>query len=269
MNLVEAKILHNKITNGVTKPFIILCNNGEQYIVKFQQNPEGKRVLANEFVCARIAELLDLPLANPSLINVSKEFLLIHGNEISEHVGEEVFPGLHFGTQKIKNAFQINTAKIIDTASNKECIPSILLFDQLICNKDRESNGGNLLIDGKEKEIVVIDHTHVFDLGPLWNEYELKRRLGEPFFRIQSNGYVYRKLIPYVDGFSPFHHILGKMKSLNKNIVVDIIESIPEEWDVTKNERIVLSEYIMDRLERIEEALPILKENLPNWKGGI
>ncbi|MEM5646533.1 HipA family kinase [Bacillus cereus] len=102
MQIVTAKTAHKEINNGVTKPYIITCDDSEQYVVKFKENPEGKRVLANEYVCAKIAEILDLPLATPSFVQVNETFIQDYGSQVSAHTETNVTPGFHFGTKKIK-----------------------------------------------------------------------------------------------------------------------------------------------------------------------
>jgi hypothetical protein len=269
MNSVTALVPDSLIKNGCTKPYYITCDDGEQYVVKFKENPESSRVLANEFVCAEIADLLELPLSAPKLINVDESFVQDFSGEISLHIGDTITSGLHFGTKKIKKTFQITTPHMLENANNINCIPEIIIFDQLIGNKDRDSNGGNLLYDASLNKIVLIDHTHTFDLGPLWNAHELRRRISLPFELYPFTGFVYRKLVPYVRGNNPFSSILGKLERLTEDNLWHIIDRIPEEWNVNNDEKAALHEYLLDRHNRIEEVLPIIKPHLPFWKGGI
>lgn len=268
MQIVTAVRAYDKINNGCTKPYYISCDDGYIYVAKFKQNPEGTRVLVNEYVCAKIAEILGLPLAYPTLINVSSEFVDDYGKQISEHLSNNLLPGIHFGTRKVKKVYPITTLKILKSAENVHIIPDIILFDHLVCNKDRNSNGGNLLFDQSKKEIVVIDHTHTFDLGAIWKSVDLIQRTGEPFIPLCTTGYVYKKLIPFVKGNNPFHAVLEKMNRLNEKILGDIINSIPYEWEVLPSEKDALKKYLLDRLHRIGDILPILKPFYPFWKGG-
>lgn len=270
MQTVTALYTNEPINNGVTRPYTITCDDGNPYITKFMQNPEGCRVLANEYVCAKIAQFLELPLASPTLINVDSSFLEIHGEEIAAHIETEelISEGIHFGTKKIKKAFQILNSKMIEKATNIEVIPEIILFDQLICNIDRDRNGGNLLFDQSEMKIVVIDHSHVFEIGSLWDAHQLRLRIGGRFEPFAANGYVFRKLVPYVRGNNPFHSIIAKMSRMTDNHLWHIINTIPLQWGISDAEKYALHEYLCDRLHRIEEALPVIKPNLPFWKGG-
>lgn len=268
MDVVEAYRPISPLKNGVTKPYIINCS-GEEYVVKFTQNPEGDRALINEFVCAHIADLLDLPLTKPSLIKVNDEFIQDYGDELKQHVTKNIEPGLHFGTKKIQKVFPINTPQILSRANNKDIIPAIILFDHIICNKDRDSNGGNLIFDYTNNKIIVIDHTHAFDIGPLWNDHQLKLRIGEKITPLEMSGYVYHKLVPYVNGHNPFSTILDKLDSITFDTLTEIMNNIPQSWNISEDEKEMLKRYLMDRIERVDEILDCLKPVLPYWKGGI
>jgi hypothetical protein len=269
MDTVKGITPGDPIPNGCTKPFYILCDDGFHYAVKFKENPETSRVLINEYVCGSIAESLDLPMAEAKLIEIDDSFVKDYGKEIALHTGEAISAGLHFGTKKIKKTFQIFNSKMLESAVNIECVPEIILFDQLICNRDRDSNGGNLLYDATDHKITLIDHTHAFDLGPLWNTTELRRRINIPFSSMDMTGYVYKKLVVYVRGNNPFSTILDKIEGLTDEELWHTIDKIPAEWNASEEEKSVLMEYIQDRRNRIKEVLPIIKPNLPYWKGGL
>lgn len=258
----------NPIPNGVTKPYYVSCTDNEIYVVKFAQNPYGVRVLVNEYVCAKIAQDLLLPYPMPALINVPSVFIEDHGTMISNHVGDEINEGLHFGTHKIKKVYQVTSPKMIAEASNIDIVPEILLFDQFICNSDRDNNGGNLLFNPSSMEIMIIDHTHAFDLGSIWSAQQLRIRLGQSFEIYNLNGYVYKNLVPFIDGYNPFHNILGKIAGMTDERLWHIINSVPDEWSVNEDEKIALTEYLIDRRNRIEQVPPLMRSNLPYWKGG-
>ncbi|RKQ34265.1 HipA family kinase [Oceanobacillus halophilus] len=268
METLQVQMPISPIKNGVTKPYIINCS-GEEYVVKFLQNPEGHKALINEYVCAEVARILELPLASPSLIEVGDTFVNDYGKEISRHTQEEIKAGIHFGTKKIKKVFPINTPQIVKRAYNKDIIPDLFVFDQIICNKDRDSNGGNLIFDYEKQSIVVIDHTHAFDIGPLWDEHQLKIRIGEKFEPFNMTGYVYHKLVPFVDGHNPFSNILQKLQVISIETLKEIMDNIPQSWNINENEKDVLVNYLMDRINRVEEILECLHLLLPKWKGGV
>ena len=74
--------IERKIPLGITNPYIVKCSDGKKYVAKFPGNPEGTRVLINEYVCAELAKLLELPIPNFKLINIQgidkfKEFISV------------------------------------------------------------------------------------------------------------------------------------------------------------------------------------------------
>lgn len=268
METVLAVRAQERIKNGCTKPYYIVCDDAEVYAVKFKENPQGLRVLVNEYVCAEIATILELPLASPVFVQISDKFARDYEKELFSHVEQNVGAGIHFGTKKVRKVYPITDANMLKQARNCNVIPEIILFDQLVCNRDRDSNGGNLLFDYSNMEIVVIDHTHTFDLGSIWTSIDLSQRIGEPFQPFDISGYVYNKLVPFISGNNPFYSSMQKMRRLNGDILWDIIDRVPDEWGITNEEKEILHLYLLDRLERIDEVLPILKPLFPYWKGG-
>lgn len=269
MQVVKAKRALEGIKNGCTRPYYVSCDDGETYAVKFKENPQGVRTLVNEYVCGEIAVLLNLPLAEPVLVDIEDEFIEDYGSTIQQHIESNISGGFHFGSKKVRKVTPITSSDMLKKANNVHVIPEVILFDQLVCNKDRDRNGGNLLFDISNLDIVVIDHTHAFDIGPIWTAIDLKQRIGESFEAFDNVGYVYRKLVPYIKGNNPFHTALAKVKSLEASAIGNIINNIPSDWQVSDIEKEALFEYIMDRAHRIEEVLPVLKSAFPNWKGGV
>ena len=62
---------------GASQPCLLRCEDGASYVVKFQNNPQHARVLANEMLASRLAQLVNLPVAAPAFVEVSP--LLIRG----------------------------------------------------------------------------------------------------------------------------------------------------------------------------------------------
>lgn len=273
MEQINASRIAAPIKNGSTKPYYIVCDNGDTYAVKFKENPQGIKAIINEYICSELAQNLALPVPRPALINISEDFCHLYGEKLNSFLGEQVSNGIHFGTKKIKKAYAIEDSgslgAMLDYATNLEVISELFIFDLFICNSDRDSNGGNLLFDVSDRKIIVLDHTHAFDLGTIWDATQLNNRIGEPFRVLNPNGYVYRRLIPYVTGFNPFKNILEKLERMTSEEIWHIIKSVPEEWELHEEEQLSLHSYLVDRKDRIKDALPLLKPYMPYWKGGV
>src|ERR1035438_7608520 len=86
---------------GASQPWLVLGEDGASYVVKFQNNPQHARVLANEMLASRLARLVGLPAAAPAFIEVSRD--LIGSNpSLAFDIGERrepIWAGLQFGSR--------------------------------------------------------------------------------------------------------------------------------------------------------------------------
>lgn len=268
MDIVKAISAVEAVTNGGTKPYVLMGENGQQYYVKFKENPESARILINEYICGEIAALIGLPITENVLIEIDQQFIDIFGEEIEEHIWESPSPGLHFGSLKINDVYLIEDTGTINEAKNIDCLPTILLFDHLIGNNDRESNKGNILITGK-KEIYAIDHSNAFEIGPLWDAHQLDLRLDSPISLLDMNGYVYSKWTDHISDPNPFSAFFDNLPRLTDDVLWNIIDSTPEEWAITPREKEKLLAYISFRRDNIVEVPELLRDALPYWKGDL
>ena len=84
---------------GGSQARIMLADDGNQYVVKFQGNPQATRVLANEYLGCRLARMVGLSVPEPVIILVNEETILeqqitftLAGRAVA------VCPGLQFGS---------------------------------------------------------------------------------------------------------------------------------------------------------------------------
>jgi hypothetical protein len=79
------------------------CADGFYYVVKFQNNPQHQRVLVNDWLGTRLAELIGLPVPVAAIVDVHP-WLLEHTPELRiELCGmRSMFtPGLSFGSRYV------------------------------------------------------------------------------------------------------------------------------------------------------------------------
>src|SRR5947209_20463456 len=79
--LVEA-VQHVRRMRGGAQGHLMRCSDGHFYVVKFQNNPQHLRVLANEMLATRLAERVGLPVPVTDVISVD-EWLVEHTPELS------------------------------------------------------------------------------------------------------------------------------------------------------------------------------------------
>jgi len=257
LNIVE---IQKKLGNGCTVPFVVWCNDGKKYVVKFPGNIQGEKTLVNEFIASNLCEYLDLPILDYKLIRVKIE-------DYNENTENEITPleGTAFGTIYNDKALIILNSGMIASSINRNDAIKILIFDLMIGNFDR--NKGNLMIDSVTKKLIMIDHTHIFSIGTLWDEYQLPRLIEEKFEVEKLHTFNYDRIIESIKYSKEFYDelniFINKVKNISRSFIEDIMRRIPDDWNVTKNEKNLLVDYIYKRFNRVEEILEIL-----NIKGG-
>ena len=258
--MIEIVEIKNKLGNGVTIPYVVWCSDGKSYVVKFPGNPSGKRTLVNEYVSSRLCRILKLPIMDFQLINVKKEnYIDSMKNDI------EFLDGTAFGTVYDPDALPVlNPGLIAKTDNNNDAI-KVLIFDLLIGNKDR--NKGNLMINSYGKNLVMIDHTHVFSLETLWDEIQLPRFYYEKFSIDNLNKFNYVNIIESLNVnevfYKELHKFIQDVKNIKECEIKSILNDIPDDWDVTEKEKKALMNYIINRFKRVDEILEML-----NLEGG-
>lgn len=77
------------------------CDDGEYYVVKFQNNPQHRRVLVNELLGTKLAGHLGLPVPPVEVVEVGRE-LIENTAELVMQVGSSralCSPGRQFGSR--------------------------------------------------------------------------------------------------------------------------------------------------------------------------
>jgi hypothetical protein len=95
-------ITHIRRLRGGSQAQRMVADDGHEYVIKFQGNPQTTRVLANEYLAGRLARIIRLNVPEPAIINVDAE--TIRQSNISfQLAGSETLPpaGLHFGSRFI------------------------------------------------------------------------------------------------------------------------------------------------------------------------
>jgi hypothetical protein len=80
---------------------LMLCSDGHIYVVKFQNNPQHMRVLANEFLASRLAAAAGLSVPQVELVEVSS-WLIENTPGLEMELGHgrvRCQPGLQFGSR--------------------------------------------------------------------------------------------------------------------------------------------------------------------------
>lgn len=265
LRTLQASSYHSEVGAGVTNPFRVNCA-GEIYIVKAYDSHNRNKHLINEFICYRLAKLLELPIPDAALIHLDPSII----SSEQKLVDREIQSSLLFGSKMLTQAQTVITPYFVNLAVNKDDFPSIVLFDQIIFNEDRAPNKGNLIFDYKQKMLFIIDHSHVFKDGLLWTPHSLNEtNLNEEYIIRSFHAKYYKMITPWITGNSPFSKILNKLKFIGQSEISSILDEIPVEWGITTEEKHALMTFIHHRIDNVNKILGKIKDECPQWKGVI
>src|SRR4029077_21139082 len=84
-------VQHIRRMRGGSQSHLLRASDGAYYVVKFQNNPQHVRVLANEMFATRLAKWLGLPVPEVEAIEVS-DWLIANTPELRVQVGGSCVP---------------------------------------------------------------------------------------------------------------------------------------------------------------------------------
>jgi hypothetical protein len=233
------------LSRGGSEPHVLTYDDGMDRVTKFKNNPQGAITLVNELVVARIAEYLQIPAPEGTVVYVGQE-LIDAEPQLRRRDGMKFDGGLCFGSEYLLAIDALGRASI-DEAHNKEDIAGIVLLDTL-CENTNRNVSTNLLIASKGEAITImsIDHGHCF-------HHDWTARTLDPTSAPQI--VCHSQLRGHVSGFEAFSGFLGRLHSLDRENLIQIVHQVPSEWGVSQARLEQLADYILGHASGIEEAL--------------
>jgi hypothetical protein len=162
-------------TSG-SQPALILCDDFNYYVCKYNRQPGGKAVkLFHEFLAGTFAKLWNLAVPDFCFVNVNPTHIEEYGI-----LQPAFFKALCFGSKYNSGYSEIDEFYADMPTSDKRKFElkyeflKIGLFDIWLANEDRNFNNYNLLIDVQNKNrFIPIDHDAIFNTGNLHRGLEL------------------------------------------------------------------------------------------------
>lgn len=255
---------------GASQPCLLRCEDGENYVVKFRNNPQHVRVLANEMLAARLAQLIGLPVPKPQFVDVTQD--LIVGNPLlGFDFGarrEPIVPGLHFGSRFPGSP---DRTLVVDFLPDRllrrvrnvdKVFLGALVFDKWTCNCDGRQVIFHRSVEPEESgySATLIDHGFCFNDGD-WNFPD------SPIRSLYPRRLVYES----VRGLQSFEPFLSRVENLDQTELEQCERDIPEEWCGQHPEQLTrLLERLFERRRRVRQAIIDAKNSslrpFPNWK---
>ncbi len=255
---------------GGAQSQLMLGSDGKLWVVKFQNNPQHLRVLANELIATRLAAAVGLTVPATDVVEVT-EWLIQNSAEMYVEVGrgrrEACSAGLQFGSQF---AGGLMPGQVVDylpeqqmaEVRNLEEFAGMLLLDKWAGN----CNGRQAVFERRPRErkyrAIFIDQGFCFNAGE-WTFPD------SPLRGVYPRNLVYAN----VTGWASFEPWMSRVEAMEGKVLWSIAESVPPEWyggDTRVIER--LMERMLERKLRLRELIVSFRDSdrqpFPKWVEG-
>ncbi len=259
MPLIQASIEITKnfgyVGRGGSQAQFMADESGKEYIVKYKENGQNLKTLANEFIAGKIAEKLELPSPKVYLVNLHP--LLVP--TIPPINAVQISSGPHFGSEKLDNVYSGPSIRaLINKCINIQVFPEIILFDAALHNIDR-NNDGNYILQSLTRgyNFCIIDHGHCF--SNLWTVITLKGLYG-----LWSISYL-EEMYSTISSRAEFDKGIQNIRDLDDSFVSNLVDETPPEWLPDPAERLAMKEYLIYQRGEIENMLLDNKKYFKKW----
>lgn len=251
---------------GGAQGHLMFADDGHFYVVKFQNNPQHVRVLANELLATRIAERIGLPVPVTEVMEVS-DWLIENTHELRMRTAGNSF--LCQAGHALASRFVIDPleGQIFDylpeaalgRVRNLNAFAGMLALDKWTCN----TNGRQAVFWKKSREklytATFIDQGYCFNAGE-WNFPD------SPLRGVYPRSQVYAD----VSGWESFDPWLPSIESIDAPSLWQIAEMVPPEWYGSASDELErLVEQLLRRCGRVRELIESFRksnrEPFPNW----
>jgi hypothetical protein len=251
---------------GGAQSHLMLASDGNPYVVKFQNNPQHIRVLANELLATRLAQALELSVAPCEIIEVT-DWLIERSSELTLDFGltqVKCCPGLHCGSRLVGGLMPgrvfdyLPEERLIEVSNLKE-FAGALVFDKWTCNSDGRQAVFHKSQRGARQLAVFIDQGYCFGAG----EWHL---VDAPLRGVFARNVVYHG----VSGWESFEPWLSRVREFDQQSLWNIAKEIPQEWyegNISDLERLV--DRLLVRRSQVPELITQFRESsrdpFPAW----
>ena len=269
MNTLLAAVQHIRPLRGGSQSHLMRASDGAYYVVKFQNNPQHLRVLANELIAGRLGRWLGLPIPPVAIIAVSA-WLVEHSPELRVHTaggsklcssGRQLasFYGMPDSKQALFDYLPEDTLKKV---ANLGDFARMLVLDKWTANND----GRQAIFRRAQRQRRF--HADFIDQGYCFNA-------GEWTFSDAGLRGVFANPIVYagVTGWEDFDPVLSRAERASATDLWQCVAGLPEEWyegDRSALERLMEQLYRRRTIIRdlIDEFRRSSRNPFPNWHRG-
>ena len=258
---------------GGAQSHLMRCSDGEYYVVKFQNNPQHRRILVNELLGTKLAARLGLPTVPVAIVEVPEELILLTPELAMELPRSRIpcLPGLQFGSRYPGDPRRLTLHDFLPDEQLREVenlhdFAGMLVFDKWTCNTNGRQtvffSGKNQAGEGGRTRYVtrMIDQGFCFNAGE-WDFPDA------PLRGLYARNRVYEG----VTGMNSFAPWLERLESkMSERVLDEISREIPPSWYEDDYDALLR---LLERLHRRRPRVPDLileakksnRQPFPNW----
>jgi hypothetical protein len=248
--------------SGGSQSRLIECDDGKLYVLKTYPNPQGRNVLANEWLGSIIMRGLGIDIPNWSAIKIDLKALDIFPELLMETCEGPLLPscGLHFGSEFLggpeRHTLDVMPRSCWKRVTNGGELVSAALFDLWANHRDQRQ----CVFVRRQHEALYhafcIDNGHLFG-GPGWQQLSAPNRLGSvnPAIELLDMASIERAVITFEERIP--------------ELITEAIQTMPTD-DWYEGDINWLHDSLLMRLESLRELLtePQNAGTSGNWKDG-
>ena len=252
---------------GGAQSQLMLGADGKLWVVKFQNNPQHLRVLANELIATRIAEAVGLTVPKTDVVEVS-EWLIANSPEMQVDAGRGArvpcATGLQFGSQFVGGLMPGQVVDYLPEPQMEDVRNLAEFAGMLVVDKwTGNCNGRQAVFERRPRErryrAVFIDQGYCFNAGE-WTFPDAPLR----------GVFLRNRVYAAVSGWRSFEPWLERVEAFSAETLGRIAEEVPPAWyggDPAEIER--LMETLLKRRGRVRELIAAFRhsdrEPFPKW----
>jgi hypothetical protein len=256
---------------GGAQSQLMLGADRNLWVVKFQNNPQHLRVLANELLATRLAEAIGLAVPATDVVDVSAWLIANSPGmhiELAHGQRQPLTPGLQFGSRFIGGLMPGQVVDYLpepqlDAVRNLAEFAGMLALDKWTGN----ANGRQAVFDRRPRErryrATFIDQGFCFNAGD-WNFPDT------PLRGVYARNRVYAP----ITGWSSFEPWLTRIEVLDPDTIFNIADLIPPEWyagDMAAVEKLL--EQLVRRRTRVRSLISAFRDSnrepFPLWDKAV
>ncbi len=219
-------IQHLRRMRGGAQAHLMRCSDGHHYVVKFRNNPQSLRVLANEMFATRLVQGVGLPAPTTAVVEVD-DWLIKHTSELCIQLANcsvPCQPGLQFGSRYAVDpmkgqVFDYLPVDMLNCVRNLHTFAGMLVLDKWTGNADGRQAAFWRMRRQRKYTTAFIDQGYCFNAGE-WTfpDYPLR------------GVYARNEVYEGVRDWKSFEPWLSRVEKMEDDFVWNLAGEIPPEW---------------------------------------